>query len=231
MRRAGVAALLVMSGATLVALLITASVDKRKLAFTLGVQPAQVVAVLGPGERACQKPIDVAAQADLARIAVRVRGRPRPELGVAVSEYRDGRALSGSVTRPAYGNGPAVAPLDVNGGRRVSEGLEAGRRVTVCVLNLGSRKLGYKVGLLGGPGQAARTSDLYVNGRRTNADMTLVFERTDGRSMLALLPDAVERAALFTAGWVSPAVLWILGAAFLFGLPLLLSLALRASAR
>jgi hypothetical protein len=103
--------------------------------------------------------------------------------------------------------------------------------VTVCVLNLDSRKLGPKVGLFGGPGQAARTSDLYVEGRRTNADMALVFEREDSRSMLALLPDALDRATLFTAGWVSPALIWMLGAAFLFGVPLLLSLALRASAR
>ena len=53
---------------------------------------------------------------------------------------------------------------------------------------------------------------------------------TEERSLLALLPDMAERAALFRAGWISPAVYLVLGLLILVGAPLLLARGLARAA-
>ena len=214
MRRAGVGAFAVVAVLALAALLVTTIADDRRLAFTLGVQPAQPVDVLEPGEQACQAPIDVPADADIVQFPVRTEGGAGPPLVVSVRDVAARSTLGRARVAGGYPDGSTVAA-------RVG-GLEEGRRVAVCVRDAGASVLA----LFGGPAQAARTSDLFVDGRPANADMTLVFERAEAKSMASLVPDAIERAALFTAGWVSPVLLWVLGAAFLLGVPLLLALAL-----
>jgi hypothetical protein len=210
MRKAGVGAFAVVAVLALAGLLFGAVTDDRRLAFTLGVQPAQVVAVLAPGDEACQRPIDVSETADRIIFPVATGGRRGPPLDVSVRSPSG----AGTVTVPGrYVHLVSAPALGL---------VKDGTRVAVCVKNTGGRR----VGLRGGPGQAARTSELYVGGRRTIADMTLVFERVDATSMASFLPDVLDRAALFTAGWVSPALLWVLGALFLLGVPLLLALAL-----
>jgi hypothetical protein len=47
--------------------------------------------------------------------------------------------------------------------------------------------------------------------------------------MLATLPHAFERASVFRPGWVGPWLYWLLAAAVLLGIPVLLARALSAS--
>lgn len=98
-----------------------------------------------------------------------------------------------------------------------------GRRVEVCVEG--------PVTVLGNAPQASRSSGAVRNGRPIKADVAVVFTRTEGRSLLALVPDVLERASLFHGSWVKGWVLGLLGALLLTAFPLLLAAALRESSR
>ena len=71
-----------MAAAALAGLVVVAITDDRELAFTLGVRPTQVAAVVEPGKRACQRPIDVAADARSVRFQVGTFRSPGPQLAV-----------------------------------------------------------------------------------------------------------------------------------------------------
>ena len=62
------------------------------------------------------------------------------------------------------------------------------------------------------------------------ADIGLELRRADDRSLLALLPDAFDRASLFRPGWVGAWTYWCLLAALAVGVPLLLVRALASAA-
>lgn len=207
----------VVFAAGVVGLLATGALDERRLAFTLGVQPTQVAAVVEPQQTACQGPIDVPAGAGSVRFPVGTFARPGPALEVQV---RTATGVAGRATvAPGYGDNTTVAAS--------AGGIEAGRRVALCVHNSGRRK----VALYGGAPQAARTSFAVVDGRPAGSDLTLVFERSHERSMLSALPDALERATLFHPSWVGRGLLWALAGLLLVALPGALMLALRAALR
>lgn len=198
-----------------VGLLAVAALDERRLAFTLGVQPAQVAAVLQPGVTACQGPIDVPADARTVRFEVGTFGAPGPRLQVFT---RTAGGITGRASVPAgYADRATVAASP--------GGIVAGRRIALCVRNAGRRQ----VSLWGGVAGAARTSTARLDGRDAATDLALVFERSESRSMLAALGDAFERAALFHPSWVSAGLLWVLAALLVLGLPVALLMALRAS--
>ena len=199
----------------LVGLLAVAALDERRLAFTLGVQPTQVAAVLGPGDTACQGPIDAPADAGSVRFPVESFGAPGPALQVF------------TLTAGGVGGRDSV-PSGYRGRTTVAAhpgGIVAGQRIELCVRNTGSRK----VALYGGAPAAARTSELKLAGRDAGTDLTLVFERGESRSMLAALGDAFERAALFHPSWVGAGLLWVLAALLVIALPVVLLLAVRAA--
>ncbi len=198
-----------------VGLLTVAALDDRPLAFTLGVQPAQVAAVLQPGQTVCQEPIDVPADARTVRFSVGTFGAPGPQLQVLT---RTSGAIAGrDSVRAGYGDRATVAASP--------RGIVAGRRIELCVRNVGRRQ----VTIWGGVAGAARTSTARVDGHDAGTDLTLVFERGESRSMLAAMGDVFERAALFHPSWVSAGLLWALAALLLTGLPVALLLALRAA--
>lgn len=196
-------------------LLLAAALDDRRLAFTLGVQPTQVAAVLQRGDTACQGPIDVPADARSLRFPVGTFRAPGPQLEVSV---RTTAGIAGVDTIPAGYRDNSTVPAS-------PAGVESGRRIAVCVRNAGPRK----VALYGGALQAARTSALGVRGRDARTDLTLVFERAEPRSMLSALPDAISRAALFRPGWVSTGLLWALAILLVTAFPAALLAALRTS--
>ena len=98
-----------------------------------------------------------------------------------------------------------------------------GRRVEVCVEG--------PVVVLGNAPLASRSSEARRNARPIKADLAVVFYRDDGKSILALAPDVVERASLFHGAWVKPWLLGALGVLLLTAFPLLLGVALRESSR
>jgi hypothetical protein len=198
-----------------IGLIATMATDERGLAFTLGVRPTQVATVLKAGGEACQRPIDVSADADSVEFQVGTFHRPGPPIEVAV------RNASGSI-----GNARAPGGYHDNSRQRVRVGeIKNGERIAVCIRNLGRSRLA----LYGGPFQAARTSALFLDGRPQAADMTLIFHREPSQSMLTLLPNVFERAALFHPGWVGAWLFWLLAAAVACGVPVLLGLAMSSA--
>ena len=76
-----------------VGLIATMAADERDLAFTLGVRPDQVAVVLQSGSEACQRPIDVSADATSVEFQVGTYRRPGEPIEVTV---RDASGLVGS---------------------------------------------------------------------------------------------------------------------------------------
>jgi len=98
-----------------------------------------------------------------------------------------------------------------------------GRRVEVCIQGPAT--------VLGNAPLASRSSRAVSGGRPVKADLSVVFFRGDSRSLVALLPDVVERASLFHGAWVKPWLVGLLGVLLLTAFPLLLGAALRESSR
>ena len=191
--------------------------DKRDLAFTLGVNPAQVAGPLNPGQEVCQAPIDVPDEFSKVQMKVGTLGRPGQPLAVTVREFPGGATLARGTLPGGYADNQnqTVALQSVSGGRRVS----------VCVRDAGRRP----VALYGGAGAAARTSAARIGARNLGTDLTLVFKRDEDSSVLSLLPEMFERASLFHPGWAGPWLFWTLLAAMVLGVPFLLWRALATA--
>ena len=97
---------------------------------------------------------------------------------------------------------------------------ESARRV--CVRNDGTAR----ATLLGAPPDTP--PDLLGEGQ---AQFAVTLTSGERRSALAQLPDMLQRASLFKAGWVSTPLLWVLLAAVALGLPALLAKAAYSSER
>jgi len=204
--------------AGVVALLIVAATSSRTLSFTLGVASVAPVAELRPGAEVCQRPIPVGGAFDEVELHVGTFGRAGQPLELTVRDA-DGGAELGSGELPA-GYADNSRPL-VTVGEVPGDG-----SIAVCVRNAGSRR----VALYGGPDAAARSSSAELDGRPARADLDLVFRTADERSALALLPDMLARASLFRGGWIGPWLYWLLLAAAVVGVPLLLWRALALTA-
>jgi hypothetical protein len=198
-----------------VGLIVTMATDERGLAFTLGVRATQVATVLKAGDEACQRPIDVPADADSVEFQVGTFHRPGQPIEITV------RSASGLL-----GNGRLPGGYPDNSRQSVKvDGIEKGERISLCVHNAGRSRLA----LYGGAPQAARTSAVFLEGREQPADLTLIFQREPPRSMLSLLPAVFERASLFHPGWVEDWLFWLIAAVVALGVPLTLALAMSSA--
>jgi hypothetical protein len=212
MRRAGAIALLVTAAVGLLALLVEAAGDRRDLAFTIGVVPSMVAADVQPGATVCQAPIYVPDEFS----GVRLRAAGSQPLEVTVLGIPSGRELGSARLPGGYADG-------IDRTAAVGE-IDADQKIGVCVRNAGRRR----AELIGNVGAAAPLSGAAIGRRQLGSDLTLVF--VDERSsMLAQLPRAFDRAAAFRPGFVGPWLYWLLGAAALIGVPLLLARALADS--
>jgi hypothetical protein len=206
--------------AGLAVLIVVALTDKRDEAFTLGVRPAGVAAELRPGNRACEERIEVPEDFSSIELQIGTYRRPGAPLEVSVRE----RSAAG----PELGRGSLQGGYPDVSRARIGVGqIDAGHQIAVCVQNGGERK----VALYGNSGVAAPFSTLRVRGRTVDNDLTLVFHRSEKRSLIAELPDMFSRASLFEAGWVGAWTFWLLGLAVVGLVPLVLALALRRLGR
>jgi hypothetical protein len=186
-------------------------------AFTLGVIPAAAVAPLERGDRACQERIDASEDFSRVELQIGTYRRPGTPLELTVHEA-DG---SGEV----LGRGRLAGGYpDVSRPRIPVGTIEGDRQLAVCIEPVGRGR----VALYGNAGIASPASELEINGRPLDADVTLVFHHAEERSRLAEMPDSFERAALFKAGWVGPWVFWLLLVAALVAVPLALARAVRS---
>ena len=188
--------------AAVLGLAIYAVFKQHDLAFTPGVNPGPVVATLERGDEVCQRPLTVPPNAAFDRVRADV-AQPA-ELIVRTND--SARVLRRAPLRDGV--------ADV---KRVP----AGTIMSVCIANPGAGQ----VQVYGNSDQAARGSGAAVNGNAIPADIVLRFERD--RSLASLVPAMADRAALFKAGWVSPAVVWLLALLALVAVPLLLVRAVK----
>jgi hypothetical protein len=213
-------ALVAVVAAGLAVLIGVALADRSDEAFTLGVRPAGVAAQLRPGDSACQEGIEVPEDFSSVELQVGTYHRAGVPLEVTVRE----RTASGPRLRSGSLDGgyPDVSRQRVEVGE-----VDAGPQIAVCVENGGTRR----AALYGNSGVAAPFSTLRVGRRAVNNDLTLVFHRSEERSLIAELPDMFSRASLFKAGWVGAWTFWLLGLAAVGLVPLVLALALRGLPR
>jgi hypothetical protein len=204
---------------------VTALADSRRDAFTLGVPATWTGLVkLRQGGEVCQAPIAVpkGGDFDAVRFALGTEGHPGPQLEVLVREARGGAVIGRGGLAAGYPDS-AVTP-----NHTVAVGhVPAGRTIAVCLANKGSKR----VFVYGNAGAASRSSEAMADGRVLPLDMDLVFVRSEPRSLLALMPDVLHRAALFRAGWVGTWTYFLLAALVLLAVPALLARAVGAATR
>jgi hypothetical protein len=206
---------LLVLGAGLVGLVVIALADRR--GFRLRV-PSDSQVLVQPGQERCSDIIrPPGAGADRVRFWARSTGAgPSPPIVVFVRRSRTAQTLADGTAE----GGPA-------GSRTVRlRGSVAGsRKVVACFLNAGAAP----AVLLPPPGTPTRVTVERSDGLADYADVGLELDRSDDRSVLALLPDAFDRASLFRPGWVGAWTYWLLLVALVIGVPVLLSRALASA--
>jgi hypothetical protein len=201
-------ALIAVAAVGALALLAAAALDDRERAFTVGVPPVRVAVELPPGESSCRSGIDVPAGFSRVQLATASFGRPGPPLSVTAGDAR------GTVP----GGYPDNSTVEVS----LSE-IEPRQRVEVCVTNEGDRRMA----LYGAPPD---TPPDYLGDPDLKPEIAVTFLRDEPKSMLELVPEAFERAALFRPAWVGAWSFWVLLGLVVAGVPLLLAAAYRSAA-
>lgn len=216
MRRAALLAIVAVTLGGLAAAGIVGARARRTLAFTLGVGGDRVAVTLRPGHTACQEPIAVDAAFDAVELVPVTGGKPGSSLSLQI--VRGSTTVATGSLREGYaGDAAQVVPIGH---------VPAVGKVAVCIRDTGTRA----VGLRGGADAASPSSQAVLDGRPAGADVHLVFRRAHAIGTLALLPDILERASLFHAGWIGPWLFWILLAAIVIAVPALLAVAVVAAA-
>jgi hypothetical protein len=201
-------ALIAVAVAGILAVLAAAALDDRERAFTVGLPPVRVAAELGPGDRACRTNIDVPAPFSRVNLATASFGRTGPALTITAGDAR------GTVA----GGYPDNSTVET----RVGEVAEGGR-IDVCVTNDGD----HRVALYGSPPD---TPPDYLGDPNLDPELGVTFVREEPKSMLSLVPEAFERAALFRPAWVGAWTFWVLLGLVAAAVPLLLAAAYRSAA-
>jgi hypothetical protein len=196
---------------------------ESSLVYTLGVQP-QLPVALPAGMTACQAPIVVPRGERFERV-VFYPANPADtpaKLEISVSDAAGERWMARAVTAPRVppeGTAPPPAQrVDVGG-------LSPDGPVRVCFENRGKGQ----VDLWGSTDIASGPTTATIDATRPAADIALVLERDDARSILALLPEMADRASLFRARWLSPGAFAVIAVLVLVAVPALLVSALRTA--
>ncbi len=221
MRRpvAGAVVLVAVALLGVAAIVGAAAVERRDLAFTLGVPPARTVITLerGVGE-VCQLPIEVLEPFDAVQLNADTSDPGRSTLTVSV-------------------RGPAAqvlasdrVPVDSKSDRllRARVGpVPAGGPVSVCVEASGPAR----VELFGDLGGTVPETTLMAVGEERDGDLSLAFLRGRPTPVTGLVPAMLERASLFRPPGLGPLAYVILGLLAVVGVPGLLALSLARAAR
>jgi hypothetical protein len=189
-------------------------VEKRSEAFTINVGQAFPLAPVGDGGELCQQPIDVPASFNAVKLAAGTFERPGPPFRVEIRDL-DGRTIASGRVAGGYADN-AQHVVDVGE-------VEKGERVAVCVVNGGPGL----IAVYGAGDLSARMTQAYEDGEPIGQDASFGFLRDGETSVLALVPQMVERASVFHGAWVHPWLMWALLAAVVIAVPLLLILAAR----
>jgi hypothetical protein len=168
----------------------------RARAFSLDLPFDHTSATLGAGRRACEAPIQSAADFGAIRAFGSSTGSPAT-LDFLVTDTDSGETLARGAAPVSEAFNPITATLH---GR-----VPAGRRVTVCMIGAGPGPIA-----LGGSSSAGQPVRLRVGGRATPQAVSLVMLQVRSQSFFSLLPTIFRRAALFRPGWVGAWTFWVL---------------------
>lgn len=89
----------------------------------------------------------------------------------------------------------------------------------VCIARRGP---GGEVALLASADRTRSRSLATAGGEETGVSVWFAFYESSPRTIVERLPETIDRMTAFRPGFVTPAVLWVLAAAFLVGMPLAL---------
>ncbi|MGH2837228.1 MAG: hypothetical protein ACRDJY_02630 [Thermoleophilaceae bacterium] len=207
--------LLAVCAAALVGVIAVAAADERKLAFTLGVRSTGSIIVIPPDGVACQERIGVPAEFATVSFELGTYFKPGPAIDVEVRRTGSGEVLAQGALAAGYpDNQRHLVDIGAVGDEQF---------VDVCLHNQGSRK----VAVYAGKEDASYTSRPSVNGEERRHDMDLIFFRDDSTTMLALLPESFDRAALWYPAALRGWFVWLLAGLVLLAVPALLLRALQ----
>jgi hypothetical protein len=208
----------------LIALAAVGLGQRSSLVYSLGVTPAHPAAGLRTGDRACQAPVSVPRGAAFDRVGFMLRrfADPGPPVRVEVLDADTHRRLASGRLEPGYADFDPTRPREnvVTVGR-----VETDAPLQLCVVNEGPGS----VSVIGQAGIASPPTSATLAGEPIANDLTFNLRAGD-RSLVALLGDIADRAALFRAGWVTPLVYLVLALAILAAAPLLLARAVARAA-
>ena len=171
-----------------------------------------------PGQELCSDLIrPPAAGADRLRFwAGGASGGPAPPILVRVRRSRTAQTLADGTAEAGAAGARTV---------RLRGSVAGSRKVVACFLDVG----GKSAILSPRPGAPTRVTVERSDDLADYADIGLELDRSDDRSLLALLPDAFDHASLFRPGWVGAWTYWLLLVALVIGVPVLLSRALASA--
>jgi len=200
-RRHGWLALLVLPLGVLVALLVSALQPMQIRAYALGSPDGGQAALLVGGQEACEGPIRVPSAAG--RVGIWGNGAGNAQVAVSVHDAGTGRVLAA---------GQTMIPPGPPGGHSipVRPSIPAGATVRVCITERGPIRFSLLGSLPSHP--QIRMS---VDGKSTFSEFSLVLFEPARHSLLAALPKAFSRAALFRFSWVGAWTFWVLALALL----------------
>jgi hypothetical protein len=209
--------------AAMVGLGVAALLNDRTTAFTLGVARATTIE-LAPKAEICQGPIAVPEGAgfDGVMFAIGTHGRPGPALDVLVHPAGQRDVLARASLAGGYPD------IDRRPEHTVWTGaVEDRQAIVVCLVNRGRRP----AFVYGDAGGASRATQATIDAQPIGGDMALDFERSSPRTLAALIPAMVDRAALFRAQIVGGWTYVLLALLVLLAVPALLIGAVRAAER
>jgi hypothetical protein len=185
----------------LVALLIAASQPMQIRAYALDSPNVSLAASLTRGQEACEGPIRLPSSIGAARIWGGTTAG-LAVLDVTVSDASNGRALASGqiIASPAGGSYDALLDRPV----------PAGSIVHVCLTARGPARFA----LLGSLPTYPQIR-MSLDGKVAFSEFSLVLLEPHRKSLLAALPTAFSRAALFRFSWVGSWTFWVLVGALL----------------
>ncbi|MEA2396525.1 MAG: hypothetical protein QOK25_81 [Thermoleophilaceae bacterium] len=188
----------------------------RVVAYSPGVPPSHVAAVVPPGHEVCQTPLPLPAPTDAVSLQVGTNHRPGIPLRVIVRDLHGRPLAEGGIGAGYQDGGIQTARFRT---------VPAGSTVSLCIRDVGRAPV-YPYG-----SDSASDSGTVQDGRRGTVDLAITFFRPRPRSALSLVPAAFRHASVFRFDWVGAWTYWVLAALLVLGVPVLCAFAIRDAER
>ena len=191
----------------LIALVVAGLTRESDLVYSPGVNPFAPILEVPAAQRACQGPLRSPNGDEFDRIGFSVASLDSPVRAEVVDADSNRTLATG---RLAAGPGGPAHIIEVGK-------VETRAPLQVCLVNEGTKGLS----VYGQVGAASANSIGTLNGSDADVDFAYTLRR-EPQSVLSILPTIADRAALFRAAWVTPAVYLVLALLIIVLAPLLL---------